>query len=323
MLLENKKNKAIKSHLNIYKTYKELKNILPFNYIKTRICPGQKYSFNRQSILINLEKEKNKEISPTKITKNLLSNKNIYIFSEQNESIKKIISKLKKYYSYNKPPKILSMNSESNISNDNQNSSEYSRNKSNINNYIMNANTMNLKKIFNNDYCLSELIEKENSQNDLNINDFELNQNNNRKCYKSSSIKNYVLKNNIYLPSITHRLKNNLPRYQRGNNCFLVNGIGKYSMKNLNINIKNKNFEEHLLKKDNDNNNNIMKKFKSGPVCIQSYDIKNDYKIDNIFLNRIKKHKSHLYKKINIDDSVEILGIKKKQRMNDFNRFHN
>ena len=55
----------------------------------------------------------------------------------------------------------------------------------------------------------------------------------NRKCYKSSSIKNYVLKNNIYLPSITHRLKNNLPRYQRGNNCFLVNGIGKYSMKNF------------------------------------------------------------------------------------------
>ena len=308
MLLENKKNKAIKSHLNIYKTYKELKNILPFNYIKTRICPGQKYSFNRQSILINLEKEKNKEISPTKITKNLLSNKNIYIFSEQNENIKKIISKLKKYYSYNKPHKIFSIKSESNISNENQNSSVNSRNQSNINNYIINANTINLKKKFNNDYCLSYIIE--NDDNDLNKNDFELNQNNNRKCFKSSSIKNYVMKNNIYLPSITDRIKNNLPRYQRGNNGFLVNGFGKYSMKNLNININNNYFEKHIL-------NNDMKKFKSGPVYIQSYDIKNDYKINNNILNRTKKHKSHMYKKINIDDSIEILGIKKIKTKNE------
>ena len=315
MLLENKKNKAIKSHLNIFNTYKELKNILPFNYIKTRISPGQKYSFNRQSILINLEKEKNKEISPTKITKNLLSNQNIYIFSEQNENIKKIISKLKKYHSYNKPHKILSMNSESNISNENQNSSEHSRNKSNINNYIMNANTINLKKMFNNDYCLSELIEKEKSNNDLNKNDFELSQNNIRQCFKSSSIKNYVLKNNIYLPSITNRLKNNLPRYQRGNNGFLVNGLGKYSMENLNININNNNFDKQLLKKDN--NNNIMKKYKSGPVYIQSYDIRNDHKKNNNFLNRTKKYKSHLYKKINIDDSIKILGIKKMKTKNE------
>ena len=314
MLLENKKNKAIKSHLNIYKTYKELKNILPFNYIKTRISPGQKYSFNSQSILINLEKEKDKEISPTKITKNLLSNKNIYIFSEQNENIKKIISKLKKYYSYNKPHKIFSIKSESNISNENQNISVNSRNQSNINNYIINANTINLKKKFNNDYCLSYIIE--NDDNDLNKNDFELNQNNNRKCFKSSSIKNYVMKNNIYLPSITDRIKNNLPRYQRGNNGFLVNGFGKYSMKNLNININNNYFEKHILNNDN-NNINIMKKFKSGPVYIQSYDIKNDYKINNNILNRTKKHKSHMYKKINIDDSIEILGIKKIKTKNE------
>ena len=79
---DNTKIKAIKSHLGIFKTYKELQNILPFGYIKTRISPAQKYSFKKQSILINLEKEKIKEISPTKITKNLLYNK-IYIFFQK------------------------------------------------------------------------------------------------------------------------------------------------------------------------------------------------------------------------------------------------
>ena len=316
MLLDNKKNKAIKSHLKIYKTYKELKNILPFGYIKTRICPGQKYSFKKQSILINLEKEKNKEISPKKITKNLLTNKNIYIFSEENDNTKKIISKLKKYYSYNKSHKI--MNNESNITSENQNSSsQISRNKSNLNNYIMNANTINYKKNSNN-YYVSALSENEKSKNDIkdsnminNEYEFDLFKNN-KMCYRSSSIKNYVMKNNIYLPSITNRLKNNLPRYQREINGLLVNGLGKRSMKELNININNNN--EKLLLKSVDNKNNFNKflKTKSGPVYIQSYDIKNDNIFNENIINRLKKHKTHLYKKyINIDDSVEILGIKK------------
>lgn len=306
-MLENKKNKVINSHLKIFKTYKELNNILPFGFIKTRISPGHKYSFKKQSILINLEKEKNKEISPTKITQNLLYNKNIYIFSEENDNTKKIISKLRKYYSYNKPSKILSLKSESNISNYEQNSSKNSRNISNLNSYMMNANTLNLK---NNNNCKIALSENDQSNNehDINKNEFELYPHNG-KIFRSSSINNCIMKNNIYLPSITNRLKNSLPRYQREINGLLVNGLGKKSFKELKTN--NSNIDKFL-----NNNGSELKytKNKSGPVFLQSYDVKRDI-INNINLKRTKKYKSQLYKKFfKIDDSIEITGIKKIKR---------
>ena len=306
-MLENKKNKVINSHLKIFKTYKELNNILPFGFIKTRISPGHKYSFKKQSILINLEKEKNKEISPTKITQNLLYNKNIYIFSEENDNTKKIISKLRKYYSYNKPSKILSLKSESNISNNEQNSSKNSRNISNLNSYMMNANTLNLK---NNNNCKIALSENDQSNNehDINKNEFELYPHNG-KIFRSSSINNCIMKNNIYLPSITNRLKNSLPRYQREINGLLVNGLGKKSFKELKTN--NSNIDKFL-----NNNGSELKytKNKSGPVFLQSYDVKRDI-LNNINLKRTKKYKSQLYKKFfKIDDSIEITGIKKIKR---------
>lgn len=306
-MLENKKNKVINSHLKIFKTYKELNNILPFGFIKTRISPGHKYSFKKQSILINLEKEKNKEISPTKITQNLLYNKNIYIFSEENDNTKKIISKLRKYYSYNKPSKILSLKSESNISNNEQNSSKNSRNISNLNSYMMNANTLNLK---NNNNCKIALSENDqtNNEHDINKNEFELYPHNG-KIFRSSSINNCIMKNNIYLPSITNRLKNSLPRYQREINGLLVNGLGKKSFKELKTN--NSNIDKFL-----NNNGSELKytKNKSGPVFLQSYDVKRDI-INNINLKRTKKYKSQLYKKFfKIDDSIEITGIKKIKR---------
>ena len=305
-MLENKKNKVINSHLKIFKTYKELNNILPFGYIKTRISPGHKYSIKKQSILINLEKEKNKEISPTKITKNLLYNKNIYIFSEENDTTKKIISKLKKYYSYNKPSKILSLQSESNISNNDQNSFKNSRNISNLNSYMANANTINLKK---NNYkiALSE-NDQNNNEHDINKDEFELYPRKG-KIFRSSSINNCIMKNNIYLPSITNRLKNSLPRYLREINGLLVNGLGKRSFKELKTN--NSNIDKLL---NNYGNELKYTKNKSGLIYLQSYDVKKDI-LNNINLKKTKKYKSQLYKKFfKMDDSIEITGIKKIRR---------
>lgn len=309
-MLEIKKIKAIKSHLNIYKTYKELNNILPFGYIKTKVSPSQKYFFKKQPILINLEKEKNNIISPTKITKNLLYNKNIYIFSEENDKSKKMISKLKKYYSYNnKSTKINSIKSESNIISDIQNTLNNSRNSSNLNNYIINANTINFQ---------NGSKENEQSKNDLNINvsrnEPGLYPNNIRNSYRSSSINNYFMKNNIYLPSIINRLKNNLPRYQRENNGFLLNGFGKNTTKeiNTNINSDNYNFKKYKIQ----NENNFMNKYKfikskSGLSYIESYEIKNN--INQNIGSIKKKHKNFLYKKNKTfdDDTIEIMGIKR------------
>ena len=79
MLLDIKKNNVIKSHIKIFKTFKELKKILPYGYIKTNLSKGQKFSFKNPTLLVGLEKEKNEKNYPTKITKNLLLKK-IYIF---------------------------------------------------------------------------------------------------------------------------------------------------------------------------------------------------------------------------------------------------
>ena len=309
MIIENKKNKAFKSHLKLFKIYKELKSILPFGYIKTRVSPSQKYSFKKQHILLNLEKEKNKEKSPTKITKNLLYNKNIYIFSEENDKTKKIISKLKKYYSYNKPKKNFSIKNESNIIKDAKNSSDNSRNINN-NNFVLNLNTIYLKN--NKIYYLNGLKEDNNCINDLkkNIsrNEYDIIPNNIRKYYRSSSINNCVMKNNIYLPSIINRLKNSLPRNQRNSSGFILNGFGIKHEKNENININNSYLDINNV---NDGKKYRFIKNKSGPVYLLSYDNKNDKQFDRNIKGK-KKNKSHLYKKkLKIYDDIEIIGIKK------------
>ena len=308
---DNTKIKAIKSHLGIFKTYKELQNILPFGYIKTRISPAQKYSFKKQSILINLEKEKIKEISPTKITKNLLYNKNIYIFSEETEKTKKIITKLKKYYSFNNPKKNISLKSETNDSFI-QNNSQNAKNIINFDNYIINTNPINKK---NKKYYPFSLSDNEQNTNNiyenLSRNEFGLYSSNYRKSYRSSSINNYEMKSNIYLPTIIDRLKKSLPRYQRQHNGLLVNGLGRQSVKDINVNINN---DIELLNKEKDN----LKRFKfmknkSGPVYLLSYDIKDNQKFERDIINKNKKYKTNLLKKnLKISGQIEIIGIKKK-----------
>ena len=52
------------------------------------------------------------------------------------------------------------------------------------------------------------------------------------------------MKNNIFLPSITNRLKNNLPRYERQNEGFLLEGLGKFSFKYLYSDERNNNVNE-------------------------------------------------------------------------------
>lgn len=211
-MLNNKKGEAIKSHIELFRTYKELKTMLPFGYIKMRVSPGQKYSFKKQPLLINLEKEKNKEISPTKITKNLLYNKNIYFFSNESKKAKKLISSLKRYNSYNKSKYVSSIKNESIISNNKQNNSEISKNKSKINSYILNSNTINFNNINTKNSYKSILNENEESEFYLNgnlcKNQSEFLANNNYNYFRGSSINNCEMKNNIYLPSITNRLKN-------------------------------------------------------------------------------------------------------------------
>ena len=289
MMLNRNKNTIFITHLKIFKTYKELKKILPLGFIQTRVSPNHKYSFKSHP-LIKLEKEKR----PTKITENLLSNKNIYISSEENKTSKKNIYNLKNYYLNKNPKNINAVKSESNIIKKNKNNFDILINLSNYKKELDNKN--NNKK-----YCITGLNEKEKNKNGRR-NDIIINSNSyaGSKFFRSSSINNCIMKNNIYLPSMTNRLKNSMPRYQRQNNGFILNGIGKDSLKELKINIFN-NYNKNKFNEINEKNNILRKiifiKSKNDSSYTKSYDIKNDSIMNNIIKSK-KIYKSKLYKKI-------------------------
>ena len=329
MLQNNRRNKTINSHLEVFRTYKELKSLLPFGYIKTKVSESQKYSFSEQPILLNIEKEKDKIESPTKITNNLFHNKNIYIFSDENENFKKLMTKFKEFNSYYKQNKIHSFKSENNFDKSSKliNSSisdnlRNSNNISNINNYMLNSKTINHRNNIKNH--LKELSEDEldnmskrdldlvsnNSKKIINLsgNDYELNQNNHKINFKNSSINNCIMKNNIYLPSITSRMKKSLPRYQRQNKGFLLNGLGKEYLKELNS-LSNNNDDDQSGKR---NHNTIICKYKTdtGPEYIGNSENKKRNKI-HFVVNRLKRNKSRNIKDTKKFDSIEITRIKK------------
>ena len=285
MLLENKREKTIDNHKNIFNLYKELKQILPIGYIKTRVSRGQKYAIQKQSILTRLEKEKNKEIiTPSKITKNLFYNRNIYIFAGENEK-KDFLSKIQKF---NNPSKVISINNnENDTMNISDNSINNNKNKINIlKNYLTNTNNLNT------------LSEKE----------FFSDRTNNKVKYRSSTINNCFMKNNIFLPSITHRIKNNLPRYNRQSDGFLLKGMGRTYFKNLKY--KEKQVNEYTnIDADILNNNN-----KSNSINNNMYETirlnKNEKDDNNEDMNYASCDK---YKKIKINNPNDI-----KNKFNNF-----
>ena len=91
------------SHKKIFTTYKELKKMLPFGFLKTKISSNPKYEIPFQPLIKQIENEKNLSIetSPTLKTQHLLYNQNIYLYSN-NTNGKKIISRLKQLQQFNK-----------------------------------------------------------------------------------------------------------------------------------------------------------------------------------------------------------------------------
>lgn len=225
MILDNKRERIVNNHKKIFSLYKELKKTLPIGYLKTRVSKGQRYPIKNQSILTKIEKEKIKELlSPSKITQNLFFNKNIYFFSGDNESTKNIIQKMK---NFKQSSKQISLSNDDDIS---------------IN--------INKKNIYNN--YLSNIKNKKQQDIDINCET----KTNNQGCFRSTTINNCFMKNNIFLPSIMSRIKNNMPRYERQSQGFLLEGVGEYTIKNLYNNEKNSNDEytnidEDFLKTDN------------------------------------------------------------------------
>ena len=299
MLLDNKREKTINNHKNVFKLYKELKKALPIGYLKTRVSKGQKYSIQKQSILTKIEKEKLKElITPTKITKNLFYNKNIYLYSGKDEQAKNFLKKLQ---NLKKSSKQISLNNDIDIFNTPNNSLKTLdiKNQSNlINNYLSNS-----KKI--------------KSKEDDEINSIS---NNSRGYFRSTTINNCIMKNNIFLPSITNRLKNNLPRYERQNEGFLLEGLGKFSFKYLYSDERNNNVnectnvDEETLKNENNKyetikfikNNYIDENMPSISCSHREIKLKNNKKSD--LKNNLKKI---FLQNDSIAKDLKITGFKK------------
>ena len=294
MLLDNKREKTINNHKNVFKLYKELKKALPIGYLKTRVSKGQKYSIQKQSILTKIEKEKLKElITPTKITKNLFYNKNIYLYSGKDEQAKNFLKKLQ---NLKKSSKQISLNNDIDIFNTPNNSLKTLdiKNQSNlINNYLSNS-----KKI--------------KSKEDDEINSIS---NNSRGYFRSTTINNCIMKNNIFLPSITNRLKNNSPRYERQKEGFLLEGLGKFSFKYLYSDERNNNVnectnvDEETLKNENNKyetikfiKNNNKKNFS----CSQR-EIKLKINKNNDMKNNLKK----IFLQNDLAKDLKITGFKK------------
>ena len=277
---------VMKIHLKLSQTYKELKSILPSGFIKTNIFSSKTIPLrNQNSNLINLKKQNKNNKSDSK---ELVTNQNIYLFSDTNKNSKKIISKLKNYFSFNtKKNKLNSFKSVSNLDNNKFNS-------------ISVKKTVRIPKIAYNIKSVNQLKneDKSNLNSKLNLNNIKLNYEfiATRKSFRSTSIDNSMMRNNICLPSLTERLKTKLPRYEREQ-------YGLY-LKNYKVNYVN-NIE--INKNTLDKGTHMRKKFLNMKFNKAN---KNKY----IFYRKRIKLSNTLLNQLKTDDSVEIKSIKKLNR---------
>ena len=277
---------VMKIHLKLSQTYKELKSILPSGFIKTNIFSSKTIPLrNQNNNLINLKKQNKNNKSDSK---ELVKNQNIYLFSDTNKNSKKIISKLKNYFSFNtKKNKLNSFKSVSNLDNNKFNS-------------ISVKKTVRIPKIAYNIKSVNRLKneDKSNLNSKLNLNNIKLNYEfiAARKSFRSTSIDNSMMRNNICLPSLTERLKTKLPRYEREQ-------YGLY-LKNYKVNYVN-NIE--INKNTLDKGTHMRKKFLNLKFNKAN---KNKY----IFYRKRIKLSNTLLNQLKTDDSVEIKSIKKLNR---------
>jgi len=293
-MLDKKRNEVVNIHFKLSQTLKELKTILPSGFLKANIFSSSIIPIKHQSTLINLKKGKKIKDSKESNSKELIQNKtnNIYTFSEGNEgknNSKKILSNLKNYFAFNKPmKKIHSFKSNNNFS-DNENSTPVIR------------QIVKIPKLKYNFRYISVLRNKIKSKSKLNLHNIKLNYefNKTRKNFKSTSIDNSMMKNNIFLPSLTKRLQSNLPRYEREEfGLLLKNSRINYTnhFNKVNKNIIEKGIDEYkkykVIKFNKGLNVNIKKKKYNSE--------RKEMILSNSFLNKIK-----------MEDAVEIKSIKK------------
>lgn len=290
-MLDKKRNEVIKFHIQLSKTLKELKSLLPSGYMKkTHINTPKVILIKHKNDSLNNTKKSNKEEKEKNETDLNKTNKNIennslgYALSEGNKSPKKLITKLTSYFyfPFNKYKNKVK-------------TAKYKKINF-VDNYYMNKikkkkiKIPKLKKNLNN---FNELNENYKTNSTINyylndirfINPFMTI----RKDFKGSLIDNSILKANICLPTLTERLKSKLPRCEREKYGFIL-----------------KNFKSDYFNRNEDTEKELrMKKYKL--INVNKYYFKE---------NKMKKDKkiqlsNSFFKQMKMNESIEIKSVKK------------
>jgi hypothetical protein len=212
------------SHNRIYQTYSELKKKLPPSFFRMKVFSTPKYNIKRKPLLKKIENDKNSKIQkmekPLSINQFINGNKNIYILSNKTINLKnqRNLQKINNYeHKYNEMMKqTLLTEKDKNI-----NGNDYN----NSNTQVENINYDDLENL---------PVFKE-----FDVQPY---------CFHSSSINDFHMKNNIYLPKIIDRMKYSIPRNERDKNGFHIEGIGIFS----NSRAKNDDIRQNTDNKVND-----------------------------------------------------------------------
>ena len=295
-MLDKKRHEVIKFHMQLSKTLKELKSLLPSGFMKkTHIYSPKVIPIKHNNNTLNNTKNNIKDSKDMNETDFNKTNKNIniennslgYALSEGNKSPKKLITKLTSYFhfpfnKYKNKVKTAKYNDNNKINF--------------VDNYYMNKikkkkiRMPKLKKTFKNFNELNENY-KTNSMINLYSNDIRFIHPliTIRKNYKGSLIDNSMLKANICLPTLTERLKSKLPRCEREKYGFIL-----------------KNYKNDYFNRKEDTEKELrMKKYKL--INVNKYYFKE---------NKMKKDKkiqlsNSFFKQMKMNESVEIKSVKK------------
>lgn len=283
-MLDKKRNEVITFHLQLSKTLKELKHLLPAGFMKnTYIYSPKVTTIKNKNISLISTKKCSKDEQEKNETVFIQTNKNVddsslgYATSDGNKSQKKILANITNYFYF--------------PFNKYKNMSKTARNYNNINfidnNYMNKTKKKEIKipkfrKTLKN---LKELNNKYKTKSDMNfyLNDIRFIHPlmTIRKNFKGSLIDNSMMKANMCLPTLTDRLKSKLPRYEREKYGFLLKN---YKSDNYN---KNEDSEKELQ----------LKKYKLINVnkhYFKDNKLKKDKKIQlsNSFLKQMKMNES-------------------------------
>lgn len=258
-MLENDAEKTDKVHARIFQTYRDLQKMLPKSLFKMRVNKAKRYPVKIQPLINKIEQERNQSqlslLTPkVGYKKNIILSppKSIFIISREKQENGNRCLTFEKLNEPKKSFRTLEKNHHYKIKIKNNN------------------NFNNLRK-----YTLLGQKSDNNSQSNLSHSIIE--EDCPRNDFKPKYVNDYIMKNNIYLPSIIDRMKQKKPRGERQISGLVLKGKNSHSLyENNNTEFLKRNLAKipiriSIEQEQNDYNDNYN----------LLYNNNNDYNINN------------------------------------------